>query len=120
MERSFEGEGQQIGSLAEAQGQVDAYIQTHGGYWEPLWNLLRLVEEVGEVSREFNHLYGAKRKKSSEGEKRLQDEFGDLLFTVLATANVLNINLSLALTEVIAKYETRDKGRWTDPHPADL
>ena len=99
--------------LAEAQKQVDEYIQANGGYWEPLSQLLRLVEEVGELSREFNHRYGAKRKKASEVEKALQEEFGDVLFVLIATANAVGVDLSAALSEVITKYETRDRGRWT-------
>jgi NTP pyrophosphatase (non-canonical NTP hydrolase) len=103
-----------MSNLAEAQRRVDQYIQANGGYWDPLSNLLRLVEEVGELSREFNHRYGAKRKKTTEDEKSLQDEFGDVLFVLLTTANALNIDLSVALESVITKYETRDKGRWTE------
>ncbi len=100
--------------LARAQQKVDDYIQRNGGYWEPLSQILRLVEEVGELSREFNHHYGAKRKKSTEGEKSLQDEFGDVLFVVIATANSVGVDLSAALAGVIAKYEQRDQGRWTN------
>ena len=101
-------------SMAEAQKQVDDYIQANGGYWEPLSQLLRLVEEVGELSREYNHRWGAKRKKASEGEKGLQEEFGDVLFVLIAAANSVGLDLSTALSEVIAKYEQRDKGRWTN------
>lgn len=100
--------------LAHAQQRVDQYIQSHGGYWEPMSQLLRLVEEVGELSREFNHRYGAKHKKASEGEKSLQDEFGDVLFVVIATANAVGVDLSAALAGAISKYEQRDQGRWTN------
>lgn len=100
-------------SLAEAQQKVDEYIRANGGYWEPMSQMLRLVEEVGELSREFNHRYGAKHKKATETEKSLQDEFGDVLFVVIATANAVGVDLSAALTATIAKYEQRDKGRWT-------
>ena len=99
--------------LAEAQKRVDKYIEANGGYWEPMSQILRLVEEVGELSREFNHRYGAKRKKTTEDEKSLQDEFGDVLFVVIATANAVGVDLSVALAGAIAKYEQRDKGRWT-------
>ncbi len=105
----------ETGSLTEAQRLVDQYIQSHGGYWDPLSNLLRLVEEVGEFSREINHCYGAKPKKATEDQKSLQDELGDVLFVVICTANTLGIDLSAALAGVIEKYETRDKGRWTEP-----
>jgi len=100
--------------LQEAQRKVDQYIQANGGYWEPKSNLLRLVEEVGELSREFNHRYGAKPKKVSEVEKRLEDEFGDVLFVLITTANSVGVDLSAALEQVLQKYLSRDKGRWTN------
>ena len=40
------------------QQEVDTYIsQFKTGYFSPLANLARLTEEVGELSREINHLY---------------------------------------------------------------
>jgi NTP pyrophosphatase (non-canonical NTP hydrolase) len=99
--------------MKDAQELVDEYIQGHGGYWDPMSQVLRLVEEVGEFSREINHRYGAKRKKATEEQHSLEDEFGDLLFVVIATANGLKIDLDQALSGAIEKYKTRDKGRWT-------
>ena len=32
-------------------GEVDKYIQAHGGYWDPGWLLAAITEEVGELSR---------------------------------------------------------------------
>jgi NTP pyrophosphatase (non-canonical NTP hydrolase) len=50
--------------LKEAQARVDAWIsQFEEGYWPPLHNLARLVEEVGELARELNHRYGSKPKR---------------------------------------------------------
>jgi NTP pyrophosphatase (non-canonical NTP hydrolase) len=50
--------------ISEAQTAVDRYIgQFAEGYWPPLSNLARLIEEVGELARELNHRYGHKTKK---------------------------------------------------------
>ena len=53
--------------IKEAQSRVDAWIsQFEEGYWPPLDNLARLMEEVGELAREINHRYGSKPKKVEE------------------------------------------------------
>ncbi len=42
--------------------------------------LARSMEELGELAREVNHYYGEKPKKSTEKEKTVEEELGDLLF----------------------------------------
>ena len=79
-----------------------------GGYWEPLAQLARLTEEVGEVAREMNHHYGPKRKKPTEADRALADELGDLLYIVIATANTVGVDLDTALRASLAKYTARD------------
>src|SRR3954471_13279479 len=98
-------------TITAAQQAVDTWIRAHGGYWEPLAQLARLTEEVGEVAREINHHYGPKRKKPTETERALTDELGDLLYIVIATANTVGVNLDAALRASLAKYTARDAGR---------
>ncbi len=100
-------------TLAEAQAAVDAWIgQFRDGYWPPLANLARLVEEVGELARELNHRYGPKTKKPGEPEQDLALELADILFVLLALANEQRIDMTMAFQAVLAKYDGRDKGRW--------
>jgi NTP pyrophosphatase (non-canonical NTP hydrolase) len=99
-------------TIAEAQQAVDVWIRAHGGYWEPLAQLARLTEEVGEVAREINHHYGPKRKKPGEAERALADELGDLLYIVIATANSVGVDLDAALRASLAKYTERDANRY--------
>jgi len=100
--------------ISEAQRQVDEWIsQFDEGYWRPLSMLARLVEEVGELSREVNHRYGEKPKKPSEAEGDMALEMGDILFILCAFANSLDIDLGKAFEAVMEKYRTRDKDRWT-------
>jgi NTP pyrophosphatase (non-canonical NTP hydrolase) len=100
-------------TIAAAQRAVDDWIRAHGGYWEPLAQLARLTEEVGEVAREINHHYGPKRKKTTESERALADELGDLLYIVIATANTVGVDLDAALRASLAKYTARDAERYT-------
>jgi NTP pyrophosphatase (non-canonical NTP hydrolase) len=100
--------------LKDAQARVDAWIsQFEEGYWPPLVNLARLVEEVGELARELNHRFGAKTKKSDEPEQDLALELADILFVLLVMANEQRIDLSEALERVLEKYRLRDSDRWT-------
>lgn len=109
--------------IRDAQADVDAWIgQFKEGYWPPLVNLARLVEEVGELSRELNHRYGAKTRKADEPEQDLALELADVLFVLIAIANEQKIDLEAAFEQVMHKYRTRDATRWTrtpepDPSP---
>lgn len=100
--------------IREAQARVDRWIsQFEAGYWPPLANLARLVEEVGELARELNHRFGAKRKKSGEAEQDVALELADILFVLICMANEQGIDLEAAFRRVLEKYEVRDGERWT-------
>lgn len=100
--------------LREAQARVDAWIsQFEEGYWPPLSNLARLMEEVGELARLLNHEFGHKPKKDGEERQELALELADVLFVLLAMANEQGIDLDDALERTLEKYEVRDADRWT-------
>ncbi len=101
-------------SMKQLQSEVDDYIsQFEEGYFSPLEMIARLTEELGELAREVNHVYGPKKKKSSEAEASISEEMGDLLFVLITMANSLDINLAEAHDQVMEKFNTRDKNRWT-------
>lgn len=101
-------------TLREAQERVHAWIsQFEEGYWPPLTNLARLIEEVGELAREMNHRFGHKPKKPDEPEQDLAIELADILFVVLVMANEQGIDMGEALRGVLEKYRERDSERWT-------
>lgn len=100
--------------IKEMQLVVDRWIsQFAEGYWHPANMTLRLIEEVGEVAREVNHLYGEKPKKPGEKETDLEMELGDVLFILLCFANAQNLDLERAFKRVMEKYYSRDANRWT-------
>ncbi len=101
-------------TMKEMQDEVDAYIsQFKEGYFSPLALLARMTEELGELAREVNHYYGEKPKKSTEKERTVEEEMGDVLFVLICFANSLNIDLEEAHKIVMNKFNTRDKDRWT-------
>ncbi len=100
--------------LKEMQERVDAYIgQFVEGYFQPMTLVVRLTEELGELAREINHHYGEKPKKKDEPDGSIALELGDLLFVITCLANRLDIDLNQAFNDVMQKFETRDKFRWT-------
>ncbi|EJQ90202.1 hypothetical protein IK3_03982 [Bacillus toyonensis] len=101
-------------TMKDMQKEVDAYIgQFKEGYFSPLAMMARLTEEMGELAREVNHYYGEKPKKTTETERSIEEELGDVLFVMICMANSLNIDLETAHNIVMGKFNTRDKDRWT-------
>lgn len=100
-------------NLKQYQREVDDWAQTlQKPYWEPLSQLARLIEEVGELARIYNHKYGDKVKKPTESADNMEDEMGDILFDLICMANTEGINLDDAISRVINKAKTRDKDRF--------
>ena len=101
-------------SLSDAQRRVDAWVsQFEEGYFDPLTNLARLAEEVGELAREVNHRFGRKAKKKDEPEGDLGMEMADILFVLICMANREGVDLDEAFGRMMAKVESRDAARWT-------
>ena len=107
-------------SLKIAQERVDAWIsQFEEGYFDPLTNMARLAEEVGELAREVNHRFGQKTKKASEPEGDLAMEMSDVIFVLICMANREGIDLQEAFDGMMAKIEARDEHRWTKKSERD-
>jgi NTP pyrophosphatase (non-canonical NTP hydrolase) len=101
-------------SFTEAQARVDAWIsQYEEGYFDPLTNMTRLSEEVGELAREVNHRFGQKTKKEDEADGDMAMEMADIVFVLICMANREGIDLQESFDRMMAKVEGRDANRWT-------
>ncbi|GAH56683.1 unnamed protein product [marine sediment metagenome] len=58
-------------SLKDIQRIIHDWIIKHGGYWTPLAMLSAVIEEVGELAKEINHLEGYKPKKNNIKEAKV-------------------------------------------------
>lgn len=95
--------------MHEIQKTVDAWAQTlKVPYWQPLENMARLSEEVGELARELNIRYGAKKKKPIEERQDVEDEMGDIIFTLACIANSLGLDLQKGFDHSMDKCYGRD------------
>lgn len=100
-------------SLKQYQKEIDDWAQTlEKPYWHPLSQFARMSEELGEIGRLLNHMYGDKPKKVDEAKQELPEELADLMFAIICSANTHDINLDEALQKVIKKSITRDKDRF--------
>ena len=99
--------------LKDIQKQVDKWTgQYKTPYWQPHEILARVIEEVGELAREINHLYGPKKKKSDEEIRELGEEIADVIFALCCLANSKGIDLDESFKRVMNKCYTRDKDRF--------
>jgi len=101
-------------SLDLIQKQVDNWAkQFEPAYWPVLEQFAQLSEEVGEVAREINHLYGSKKKKSDESTKGLDQELVQVLFVLCCISNNLGINLQEEWEKMIIERQyKRDNKRF--------
>ncbi len=99
--------------IKDYQNEVDSWVkQFDPPYWKPHEILARLTEEVGELAREVNHIYGPKKKKSDEETRELADEIGDIIFTLICLANSHGMDLDEVMNRVLEKSRVRDKERY--------
>ena len=99
-------------SLKEYQKIIDKWILDHGGYWSPLSMLSAIMEELGEVAKEINHLEGYKPKKSDETATTISEELADVIFAIICVANYYKIDINKELNLTIEKYTNRDSSRF--------
>lgn len=102
-------------TIAEAQQQVDQWIQTTGvRYFNELTNMTILTEEVGELARIMARTYGEQSFKESDKHRDLGDEMADVLWVLICLANQTGTNLTEALEKNIRKKTVRDADRHRD------
>lgn len=99
--------------MKKYQKQVDRWFKGNKWqYWHPLAQYARLSEEMGELARVLNHLYGEKPKKDDEAKQDLEEEIGDVIYTLICLANSQRIDLDIAIQTSINKVSERDKNRY--------
>ncbi len=95
------------------QKEIDDWAQTlEEPYWAPLSQFAALTEEVGEVGRLLNHIYGSKPKKQEEAAQELGGELMDVLFATICLANRHGIDLDAEFEKKMEKCRIRDKDRF--------
>lgn len=100
-------------TLNQIQIEIDEWAnQFVKPYFAPLSMMAAMTEEVGEIARVINTMYGDKKSKSGEDIKDLEEEIGDLMFTIGCMANAEGINLEEAFKRKMNKVFNRDNNRF--------
>jgi NTP pyrophosphatase (non-canonical NTP hydrolase) len=87
--------------MDQYQKQIDDWFNKQGWeYWEPMDILARLAEEVGGFARLLNDRFGAKDKKVDEDTQQLEEEIGDIIFTLICFGMHM-ILISMKLSRVV-------------------
>lgn len=81
-------------------------------YWSSLSIIGRLLEEQGELAREINHLYGDKKKRTDESENDIEEEIGDIIYTIICFANKDGYDLDRAVRKA-----PQENGKYKDRYP---
>ena len=99
-------------TLRAAQDAVHQYITTVGvRYFSELSNLAQLTEEVGEVARVVNRVYGDQSFREPGQVTDLGDELADVLWVLMALANQTGVDLTDAFRRSLEKKTRRDRDR---------
>lgn len=100
-------------TMNKYQKEVNEWFKKEGWeYWEPLSITARLFEEGGEFARLINHVYGPKKKKFNERKQDVEEEIGDIIYTLICFANKSGIDLDVAIQKSLDKVKKRDKDRY--------
>jgi NTP pyrophosphatase (non-canonical NTP hydrolase) len=102
--------------LKETQREVDQWIRQIGGYWDKFQILAQLTEELGEVAAALQREEGLRPRKAKVSVK---EEVGDLLFTLAAFANVMEIDLEESFKRTLEKYKIRDAKAWKNKNESE-
>lgn len=92
--------------MQEIQEKVNEMIKKYDLDTSVEIRFIDLVSEVGELGKEIlkGNNYGKNEFTKTDN---LESEIGDVLFSLICIANELNIDLKVALDEVIEKYNSR-------------
>ena len=83
--------------LDQVQDEVDEWVNAHGGYWSELSMYARLAEEVGELGEAVNVEHGGQTGSHDS----IDSEAADVLFTLAALCNELDIDLADAFEDTM-------------------
>jgi len=89
----------------EEQEKVAEFIEKYDMDGTAEFRILDLVSEVGEVAKDATKSSGYGAEPENLSVKK--DEIGDVLFSVLAVAESLNMDAEEALDIALAKYKRR-------------
>ena len=92
--------------MRHLQHKVKNFCDQHNLSTSSEARFLDIVSELGEMAKEIL-LYSDYGKKTIDHSARLEEEVGDIIFSLIALSNSLDIDMEVALDKVLKKYELR-------------
>lgn len=91
--------------MIEQQQKVKEFMEEHELEGTTPFRIMDLISEVGEIVSDATKSaeYGAKEENLEVKE----DEFGDVIFSLCAVANDLDVDLENAFEVALEKYQSR-------------
>ncbi|WEL23994.1 MazG nucleotide pyrophosphohydrolase domain-containing protein [Candidatus Nanohalovita haloferacivicina] len=92
-------------SLRQQQNRVSEFLEENDMQAPPEFRIMDFISEAGEIVKDAVKTaeYGGAREKLDVKE----DEIGDVLFSILAVADSLDIDAEKAFERAMEKYERR-------------
>ncbi len=97
------------------QAVEDLFRERGWRYWFPLSIMGRLMEELGELAREVNHHHGDKKKRSGEAKGDIEEEIGDIYYTIFCFANANGYDVDRSLVRA-----ARETGAYGNASPLSV
>jgi NTP pyrophosphatase (non-canonical NTP hydrolase) len=95
------------------QKELDKWFKENSWkYWSPHEITVRLLEECGEFAKVVNHVWGPKKMRVDEKKLELEEEIGDIIYTLICFANSNGISLDKTIEDSFKKVIKRDKSRY--------
>ena len=102
-------------AIREMQRVVKDFIEKEGFEWSRLIQFTHLVEEVGEVGEALAVMEGERKAGSGESgladHSDIEEEIGDVMFSLSALANKCNVDMELAFDKTIKRYKKKASRR---------
>lgn len=98
-------------TLEQYQKEVVELVKKFNFNWSKYVQYIHLVEEIGELGEAITVKEGD--RKAGSGEKAqadhgdIEEEFGDILFTLMGLSNKYNISLSKVMEDTFKRYEIK-------------
>lgn len=98
-------------TLNQYQKEVAEIVGRFKFNWLAYVQYIHLVEEIGELGETLTVKEGDRQMGSGEKAQadhgNIEEEFGDVLFTLIELANKHNISLSKAMEDTFKRYEVK-------------
>lgn len=98
-------------TLKDYQNEVKELTKKFNFNWSNYVQYIHLIEEVGELGEALTVYKGDRKegtgKKALADHCDLEEEFGDILFTLLELSSQLNFDLTTALEKTFERYNRK-------------